>query len=72
MRVSPLGAAASERERQRNRATQFDVKKPMQQRQHQQQGGGVVVLHRPHLTPFSTAPPSAEELAHSAALEQVR
>ena len=42
------------------------------QRQHQQQGGGVIVLHRPHLTPFSVAPPSAEELAHSAALEQVR
>jgi len=41
------------------------------QHQHQQGGGGIVVLHRPHLTPFSVAPPSAEELAHSAALEQV-
>ena len=38
----------------------------------QQQNSGIVVLHRPHLTPFSVAPPSAEELAHSAALEQVR
>ena len=42
------------------------------QRQQQQQNSGIVVLHRPHLTPFSVAPPSAEELAHSAALEQVR
>lgn len=38
----------------------------------QRQNTGVIVLHRPHLTPFSVAPPSAEELAHSAALEQVR
>lgn len=37
----------------------------------QQQNNGVIVLHRPHLTPFSVAPPSAEELAHSTALEQV-
>ena len=34
------------------------------QRQQQQQNSGIVVLH--------VAPPSAEELAHSAALEQVR
>ena len=48
----------------------FDEIFPMQRQQ--QQNSGIVVLHRPHLTPFSVAPPSAEELAHSAALEQVR